>query len=145
MPADKQINDSNEKEIISQYAETQIQSDDEYDESFSSYYVSSQINHQQNNIKSESNDIITVNGITGVWVNKEECLNWRGPIPLEQYKINQDSNPTIIRKKRTVNTDSIQRICVRFLKPPPMPTPGSILKKLIIFIHQDTQIFILKI
>ena len=145
LPADKQINDSNEKEIISQYAETQIQSDDEYDESFSSYYVSSQINHQQNNIKSESNDIITVNGITGVWVNKEECLNWRGPIPLEQYKINQDSNPTIIRKKRTVNTDSIQRICVRFLKPPPMPTPGSILKKLIIFIHQDTQIFILKI
>jgi hypothetical protein len=128
--ADKPVNDKNEKEfkeIIPQYAETQIQSDDDYDESFSSYYVSSQMNHQ-NNIKSEANDIITVNGITGVWINKEECLNWRGPIPLEQYKINQDSNPTIIRKKRTVNTDSIQRICVRFLKPPPMPTPGSILK-----------------
>ena len=77
------------------------------------------------NLKNSSNDVITVNGMTGVWVNKEECLNWRGPIPLEQYRINQDPNPTIIRKKRTVEVDATQRISVRFLKPPTPPVPGK--------------------
>ena len=77
------------------------------------------------NLQSSSNDVITVNGMTGIWVNKEECLNWRGPIPLEQYRINQDPNPTIIRKKRTMDVDATQRISVRFLKPPIPPVPGK--------------------
>jgi len=79
------------------------------------------------NLQNTSNDVITVNGMTGVWVNKEECLNWRGPIPLEQYRINQDPNPTIIRKKRTMEIDATQRISVRFLKPPVPPVPGKLI------------------
>ena len=35
---------------------------------------------------------VRLNGkdITGIWVNREECMNWRGLIPLDQYKINTD-------------------------------------------------------
>ena len=107
-----------------EYNETNVPSDDdENDESFSSYYVNHLSQQQQSTYKSD--EIITVNGVTGVWVNKEECLNWRGPIPLEHYKINQDSNPTIIRKKRATNTEAVQRVFVRFLKPPPLPAPGQ--------------------
>lgn len=81
------------------------------------------------NLQPSSNDVITVNGMTGVWVNKEECLNWRGPIPLEQYRINNDPNPTIIRKKRTMDVEATQRISVRFLKPPQLPIPGDLVIK----------------
>ena len=69
-----------------------------------------------------------INGqeITGVWVNREECLNWRGPIPLEHYRINTDT-ATVIRKQQTLTHDQIQNISVRYLKPPPLQAPGDLI------------------
>jgi hypothetical protein len=51
-------------------------------------------------IRENATCTVRVNGqdITGIWVNREECMNWRGPIPLERYKINTDAETTIIRK-----------------------------------------------
>jgi hypothetical protein len=71
---------------------------------------------------------VRVNGqdITGVWVNKDECLNWRGPIPLEHYAINTDA-ATVIRKQTAHSYDQVQNISVRYLKPPPLPAPGDLI------------------
>ncbi len=73
---------------------------------------------------------VRINGqeITGIWVNRDECLNWRGPIPLEHYKINTDS-ATVIKKHATHSYDQVQNISVRYLKPPPLQTPGDLIIK----------------
>jgi hypothetical protein len=42
---------------------------------------------------------ITVNGQRGLWLNKDEELNWRGEVPISAYRINQDSQPEIITKR----------------------------------------------
>lgn len=110
-------------------AKISYDSEGDADDSFSTNYINTHsAQHVSEYLKADgSNDVITVNGITGVWVNKEECLNWRGPIPIEHYKINQDANPTIIRKKRMVDVDATQRICVKFLKPPALPVAGDLI------------------
>ena len=71
---------------------------------------------------------VRINGqdITGIWVNKDECLNWRGPIPLEHYAINVDA-ATVIRKQVAHSYDQVQNISVRYLKPPPLPAPGDLI------------------
>ena len=71
-------------------------------------------------------DFITVNGIRGEWVNKEECMNWRGPIPLDSYKINLDPSPTVIR--RSVS-DPGRRLSIRYLKPTRLPDAGDLIIK----------------
>ena len=38
---------------------------------------------------------INYNGMNVEWVNKEECDNWQGPIPLEDYPINFDEFETL--------------------------------------------------
>ena len=73
---------------------------------------------------------VRINGqeITGIWVNRDECLNWRGPIPLEQYKINTES-ATVIKKHATHSYDAVQNISVKYLKPPALQTPGDLIIK----------------
>ena len=75
-----------------------------------------------------SNDLITVNGVTGVWVNKEECLKWNGPIPLEQYKINKDAEPIIVYKRRSLSVP-VREISIRYLKPTKLPDAGDLILK----------------
>jgi len=58
---------------------------------------------------------ITVIGNYGVWVNREEVLNWRGDIPIENYQINEDPNPEIITKKSKQNIEYVQELAIRFL------------------------------
>lgn len=71
---------------------------------------------------------VRINGqdITGVWVNRDECLNWRGPIPIERYAINTDS-ATIIRKKATHTYEATQNVSVKYLKPPPLQNAGDLI------------------
>lgn len=73
---------------------------------------------------------VRINGqeITGIWVNRDECLNWRGPVPLEQYRINTES-ATVIKKHATHSYDQVQNISVRYLKPPPLQGPGDLIIK----------------
>lgn len=71
-------------------------------------------------------ELINVQGERGVWLNKSEVLNWKGEIAIENYEINQDSNPEIIHKKSDQKLEYKQDITVRYLKPP-TPQPGEII------------------
>jgi hypothetical protein len=71
---------------------------------------------------------VRINGqeITGIWVNRDECLNWRGPIPIERYAISTDA-ATVIRKQATHTYDATQNISVKYLKPPPLQNAGDLI------------------
>lgn len=70
---------------------------------------------------------ITVNGERGIWVNKNEIVNWRGSYPLSKYPINDDPNPEIIRKRTDQQLVYHQEVAIRYLRPPTPPAPGEIL------------------
>jgi hypothetical protein len=70
---------------------------------------------------------ISVNGVRGIYANRTENAQWRGAVPLEQYQLNQDSNPEVIRKKPTEKVRYTQEIAVRYLNPPPAPKPGDLI------------------
>ena len=53
-------------------------------------------------------DEITVLGQTGIWANKEEVQNWRGPVPISQYCLNEDPCPEIITKKPDQDLEYVQ-------------------------------------
>lgn len=72
-------------------------------------------------------EVVTVNGHTGVLINKREIENFRGPIPLSEYPINDDPNPLIVHKKCETPHHSTQEITVRYLEPPALPPPGEII------------------
>lgn len=83
--------------------------------------------NQNNASEACNNDVITINGETGVWINKADAINWQGPIPLSEYTINEDSNPEIIRKKSEQELVYNQEIAIRYLRPPTPPPPGDII------------------
>lgn len=58
----------------------------------------------------EHTEEITVNGQKGLWVNRQEIVNWRGPIPITAYEINQDPNPEVIRKRTAQQINYIQEV-----------------------------------
>lgn len=62
----------------------------------------------------------------GLWLNKQEVESFRGPIPITQYKINEDSNPEVIRK-RLDKVKYTQEVQVKYLQPGPGPKPGDII------------------
>lgn len=78
-----------------------------------------------------SEEVVTVNGFTGVLKNRDEINRFKetSRIPLSEYPINQDPNPLIIRKQCPGDHRSTQDISVRFLQPPPLPQPGEIIIK----------------
>lgn len=51
------------------------------------------------------------------------------PISLDQYKLNNDPNPELIRKKPTDRIRYVQDVAIRFLEPPQPPKPGDIVVK----------------
>jgi hypothetical protein len=71
-------------------------------------------------------ETITVVGETGVLLNKPDEISFSGPLPLQSYPINEDTNPEIIRKKPVQKVEYAQEIAVRYLKPPMPPLPGEI-------------------
>ncbi|RMZ94569.1 hypothetical protein BpHYR1_000436, partial [Brachionus plicatilis] len=48
------------------------------------------------------------------------------PISLDQYKLNNDPNPELIRKKPSEKIRYVQDVAFRFLEPPKAPKPGDI-------------------
>jgi hypothetical protein len=72
------------------------------------------------------NEVITVNGQTGLWSNKSEVVNWRGAIPITDYVINEDQNPEVVRKRTDQVLQYEHEIAVRYLRPPTPPPPGEI-------------------
>jgi hypothetical protein len=71
-------------------------------------------------------DEIEVLGQRGIWLNKQEVINWRGLLPISEYKINEDANPEVITKRSLQKLEYIQELAVRYLRPPTPPAPGEI-------------------
>ena len=69
---------------------------------------------------------INVIGNRGIWTNKSEVVGWKGIIPIEEYSINEDTNPEIISKKIKQKLEYIQELAIRYLRPPTPPAPGEI-------------------
>lgn len=53
---------------------------------------------------------ITVNGHRGIYANRQEAANWRGPVPIHEYRINEDPNPEIINKKTNQTIEYVQEL-----------------------------------
>ncbi|CAF0711904.1 unnamed protein product [Brachionus calyciflorus] len=70
---------------------------------------------------------IVINGEKGILANKSEIVNWKGAIPLSEYKINDDPDPEIIHKKANQSIVYNQEVAIRYLRPPTPPPPGPIL------------------
>ena len=70
---------------------------------------------------------ITVNGVRGIWANRNEVTNWRGNYPISKYPINEDINPKIIHKRTQQQIVYRQEVAIRYLRPPTPPAPGEIL------------------
>lgn len=79
------------------------------------------------NEEQEDQEIISLLGHRGVWINKNETINWQnGGKSIDQYKINQDDQPEIIKKYYDKPIEYTQDILVRYLKPPTPPPLGDI-------------------
>jgi hypothetical protein len=72
---------------------------------------------------------VTVNGHSGILVNKCELDNWNGPLPLNKYPINQDDQPEVITKRSSQQIEYIKELAIRYLKPPTPVQPGEIIIK----------------
>lgn len=59
--------------------------------------------------------------------NPGHCCDVVSPLPLDQYKLNVDRNPLVVRRKPQEKIRYSQKIAVRYLKPPPPPKAGDIL------------------
>ena len=47
-------------------------------------------------------------------------------VPLEEFKLNIDPNPPVIRKKAAGKVELVQNVSVKFLQPPKPQQPGDI-------------------
>ncbi|RNA19278.1 hypothetical protein BpHYR1_021380 [Brachionus plicatilis] len=81
----------------------------------------------QNPVACRENGIIKVNDVTGTWINRDESLNWKGVLPLDQYALNNDPNPIVVKKKPLNKIKYTQEINVKYLKPPKIPDAGDII------------------
>lgn len=71
-------------------------------------------------------EAITVQGEHGIWMNKFEEEEFRGDLPIDQYDINEDTDPEIIYKKSEDVVEYVQEMSVQYLQPPTPPPPGDI-------------------
>lgn len=74
---------------------------------------------------SDQEEITLSNNERALWVNREENASWRGPIPLDQYRLNVDPNPTVVVKKPKEKIKYKQEVHVKYLKPP-TPKPSEL-------------------
>ena len=58
--------------------------------------------------------------------NPNNCTDLAPALPLDQYRLNVDPNPHIIRRKANEKVQHVQEVVVKYLKPPPPPPAGDI-------------------
>ena len=81
-------------------------------------------------IASNETQTIRANGISGIWLNRAENMAWRGPVSLDEYKINNDTNYKIIRKQGGGKIQQTQDIQIKYLRPPaPQPAGDIVIKQ----------------
>ena len=76
---------------------------------------------------SVQDDEISINGESGLWINKTESLNWKGSVSLNNYPINEDPEPEIVKKTTNQKIEYVQELAIRYLRPPTPPAPGDII------------------
>jgi hypothetical protein len=96
----------------------------------------SAILNSKNPLEINETEEITVLGQRGIWANREEVVNWKGPIPINEYLINEDDNPETLFKKSEQKVEYIQELAIRYLRPPTPPVAGEII------INQESNTFI---
>lgn len=69
---------------------------------------------------------VCLNGSQGILLNKSEIENWKGDLPLYEYKLNEDFCPHIIFKKPSTCLNLTKKHTIKYLKPPPAPKPGDL-------------------
>lgn len=62
-------------------------------------------------------------------LNKHEIKNWNEKNNLEQYPVNEDSEPFLINKKPTNQLEYVQKLAIRYLRPPTPKSPYPIVIK----------------
>jgi len=72
---------------------------------------------------------ISANKERGIWANRCEVCTWKGDLPIQEYPINEDNCPELIKKKSCKKVEYCQEISIRYLKPPAPPAPGDIIIK----------------
>jgi hypothetical protein len=77
-------------------------------------------------VELNESETITVLGQTGLYANKLDTMNWSGSVPLQEYKINDDPTPEVIRKQTKQMLTYNQEIAIRYLRPPTPAPPGEI-------------------
>jgi hypothetical protein len=80
----------------------------------------------KNPVDINSTETITAGQYRGIYLNKQEVDQFRSPVPIEQYRLNDDPNPEVI-KKRLDKVRYTQECGVKYLNPPPAPKPGDII------------------
>ncbi|CAF0850813.1 unnamed protein product [Brachionus calyciflorus] len=78
-------------------------------------------------IEIEEKEEILYKGEKSYIANKSDFVDWKGPIPLDQYPINEDESPEIVIKKPEQKIEYEQEIAIRYLKPPTPAPHGDII------------------
>ena len=82
----------------------------------------------RNPISLQDREEVSVNGIRGIFANKTEVQNFRGPVPIEQYSLNTNtSDAEIVNKTPADCVVDTQEIKYRYLKPPAPEKPGDLI------------------
>lgn len=88
--------------------------------------IEKQVIDSKEPIKTDIKDITTIEDETGIWLNKDECLEWSGPTNLNDYPINKDDSPIVINKSNSEKIEHNQQVFIRYLRPP-TPEPEEII------------------
>lgn len=78
-------------------------------------------------VDKEEVEEITVNGESGVLINRAEVDEWQGEYDISEYPIHEDDNPLIISKPTEPDVEYIQELCIRYLRPPTPEPPGDLI------------------
>jgi hypothetical protein len=81
-------------------------------------------------IASNETEEVNALGYRGILLNRSQVQGWNGPVPINQYKLNNDSNPEVVTKVSSQPVEYEQDIQVRYLRPPtPAPHGDLIIKE----------------
>ena len=79
-------------------------------------------------ISSNESEEVNALGNRGVLLNKNEIQNWRGTVPIDRFKLNDDPNPEVITKSSSQPIEYNQDVQIKWLRPPSIQ-PGDIVIK----------------
>jgi len=88
--------------------------------------IAEQVINAKQPIQTNAREQVQAGQFQGLYLNKSEVDAFRGDIPIEQYQINEDPNPEVI-KKRLDKLRYTQEVATRWLNPPPAPKPGNLI------------------